>query len=185
MELVIRNASIHWRFAGTRDIGIDAGRITAVEPRVEGQADREIDAAGNLVSAGFVDAHMHLDKALVLDRYDWSQRETLAAHRITAMTESDKMKRDFTVDDVRQRAVRLARMCATHGTTTLRSHIDIDDVVGLVGMEGVLAAKEECQGSGGHPDQPLRHPRLRGPTPSRAPAAPSLGDGRRPSRRGA
>jgi cytosine deaminase len=62
------------------------------------------------------------------------------------MTESDKMKRDFTVDDVRQRAVRLARMCAAYGTTTLRSHVDIDTVVGLVGMEGVLAAKKECRG---------------------------------------
>ena len=145
MQLVIKNASITG-VCGTRDIGIDAGRITAVDPRVEGQADREIDAAGNLVSTGFVDSHMHLDKALVLDRYDWSQRETLVAHRITAMTESDKMKRDFTVDDVRQRAVRLARMCAAYGTTTLRSHVDIDTVVGLVGMEGVLAAKKECRG---------------------------------------
>jgi cytosine deaminase len=145
MQLVIKNASITG-VSGTRDISIDAGRITAVDPRVEGQADREIDAAGNLVSTGFVDSHMHLDKALVLDRYDWSQRETLVAHRITAMTESDKMKRDFTVDDVRQRAVRLARMCAAYGTTTLRSHVDIDTVVGLVGMEGVLAAKKECRG---------------------------------------
>ena len=106
MQLVIRNASITG-VAGSRDIGIDGGRITAIEERLEGQGDREIDAAGNLVSTGFVDAHMHLDKALVLDRYDWALRETLVAHRITAMTESDKMKRDFTVDDVRQRAVRL------------------------------------------------------------------------------
>ena len=145
MQLVIKNASITG-VSGTHDIGIDGGRISAIEERLEGQADREIDAAGNLVSTGFVDSHMHLDKALVLDRYDWSQRETLVAHRITAMTESDKMKRDFTVDDVRQRAVRLARMCAAYGTTTLRSHVDIDTVVGLVGMEGVLAAKEECRG---------------------------------------
>ena len=71
MQLVIRNASITG-VPSPRDIGIDDGRITAVEPRVEGQADREIDTAGNLVSAGFVDSHIHLDKALVLDRYDWS-----------------------------------------------------------------------------------------------------------------
>ena len=145
MQLVIRNASIPGA-SGSRDIGIDGGRITAVELRVEGQADREIDAVGNLVSAGFVDAHTHLDKALVLDRYDWSQREMQATPRLTSMTESDKMKLDFTVDDVRQRAVRLARMCAARGTTTLRSHVDIDEVVGLVDMEGVLAAKEEVRG---------------------------------------
>ena len=145
MQLVIRNASITG-VPGTRDVGIDGGRITAIESRVEGQADHEIDADGNCMSAGFVDSHMHLDKALVLDRYDYAQRETLAAHRITAMTESDKMKRNFTVEDVRQRSVRLARMCAAHGTTTLRSHVDIDTIVGVVDMEGVLAAKEECRG---------------------------------------
>ena len=144
MQLVIRNASITGT-SGTRDIGIDGGRITAVEPHVEGQTDREIDAAGNLVSAGFVDAHTHLDKALVLDRYDWAQREMQATSRMTAVVESDKMKRYFTVDDVRQRAVRLARMCAARGTTTLRTHVDIDEVVGLVDMEGVLAAKEEVR----------------------------------------
>ena len=145
MQLVIRNASITG-VSGTRDIGIDGGRITAVETRVEGQADREIDAAGNLVSAGFVDAHTHLDKALVLDRYDWAQREMQATPRMTSVVESDKVKRNFTVDDVRQRAVRLAHMCAAHGTTTLRTHVDIDTVVGLTDMEGVLAAKEELRG---------------------------------------
>ena len=145
MQLIIRNASIPGA-SGTRDIAIDGGRISAIETRVEGQADREIDAAGNLVSAGFVDAHTHLDKALVLDRYDWSQREMQATPRMTSVVESDKVKRNFTVDDVRQRAVRLARMCAAHGTTTLRTHVDIDTVVGLTDMEGVLAAKEELRG---------------------------------------
>ena len=145
MQLVIRNASIPG-VSGTRDIGIDGGHITAVEPRVAGEADREIDAAGNLVSAGFVDAHTHLDKALVLDRYDWAEREMQATPRMTSVVESDKVKRNFTADDVRQRAVRLGRMCAAHGTTTLRSHVDIDEVVGLTDMEGVLAAKEELRG---------------------------------------
>ena len=145
MQLIIRNASIPG-ISGTRDIAIDAGRITAIEPNIDAQADREIDAAGNLVSAGFVDAHTHLDKALVLDRYDWAQREMQATPRMTSVVESDKMKRHFTVDDVRQRAVRLARMCAARGTTTLRTHVDIDEVVGLTDMEGVLAAKEELRG---------------------------------------
>ena len=145
MQLIIRNASIPG-ISGTRDIAIDAGRITAIEPSIDAQADREINAAGNLVSAGFVDAHTHLDKALVLDRYDWSQREMQATPRMTSVVESDKMKQHFTVDDVRQRAVRLARMCAARGTTTLRTHVDIDEVVGLTDMEGVLAAKEELRG---------------------------------------
>ena len=144
MQLVIRNASIHG-VSGSRDIGVDGGRITSIEPTVQGQGDREIDGGGNLVSAGFVDAHTHLDKALVLDRYDWGQREMQATPRLTSVVESDKMKRHFTADDVRQRAVRVARMCGARGTTALRTHVDIDEVVGLVDMEGVLAAKEEVR----------------------------------------
>ena len=145
MDIIIRNAAVPGQ-PGSWDIGIDAGVVVAVEGRIEATAGHEIDAQGNLVSAGFVDAHTHLDKALVLDRYDWSQREMQATPRLTSMTESDKLKRDFTVDDVRRRAVRLARMCAANGTTALRTHVDIDPVVGLTGMEGVLAAREECRG---------------------------------------
>ena len=158
MQLVIRNASIHG-VSGTRDISIDAGRITAVDPRVEGQGDQEIDAAGNLVSAGFVDAHTHLDKALVLDRYDWAQREMQATPRLTSVVESDKVKRNFTVDDVRQRAVRLARMCAAHGTTTLRSHVDIDEVVGLGGHGGRPRRQGGTPRPHRYPSEPLRHKR--------------------------
>ena len=44
----------------TADIAIDAGRITAVG-RVDGRGRREVDAAGALVTPGFVDIHTHYD----------------------------------------------------------------------------------------------------------------------------
>ena len=49
------------------DIGVSDGRIVAIAPRLESQA-REIDVDGRLVLPGFVDTHIHLDKACLLGR---------------------------------------------------------------------------------------------------------------------
>jgi len=44
----------------TADVAIDHGRITTVG-RVEGRGHHEVDAAGALVTPGFVDIHTHYD----------------------------------------------------------------------------------------------------------------------------
>ena len=49
------------------DIGISGGRIAAIAPRLESEA-REILCDGRLVLPGFVDTHIHLDKACLLGR---------------------------------------------------------------------------------------------------------------------
>ncbi len=46
------------------DIGITGGKIVAIEPRIEAEAGRLIDAAGDLVSPPFVDPHFHMDATL-------------------------------------------------------------------------------------------------------------------------
>jgi N-acyl-D-amino-acid deacylase len=50
------------------DVGIEAGRITAVGQLTTGPAEREIDATGRLVSPGFIDIHSHSDFILPLPR---------------------------------------------------------------------------------------------------------------------
>jgi cytosine deaminase len=49
------------------DIGLSAGRIAAIEPRLVCDAP-EIDIGGKLALPGFVDTHIHLDKACLLGR---------------------------------------------------------------------------------------------------------------------
>lgn len=62
-DLIIRNGTIH---DGTGapgrvgDVAVKDGRIVAVGT-VEGDADQEIDAAGQIVTPGFVDVHTHFD----------------------------------------------------------------------------------------------------------------------------
>ena len=68
MDLILRNA----RVAGAEDqppvdIGIEAGRIAAIEPGLAADG-REVDVGGRLVTPGFIETHIHLDKSCILDR---------------------------------------------------------------------------------------------------------------------
>ena len=64
MDLIIRQAAIPEK-DGLWDVAIQRGHIAAIVPRFDGQGREEIQADGDLLSLGFVDAHMHLDKSLV------------------------------------------------------------------------------------------------------------------------
>jgi N-acyl-D-amino-acid deacylase len=48
------------------DIGIKDGRITEISPTLEAEAQETIDAAGCVVSPGFIDMHSHSDFTLLL-----------------------------------------------------------------------------------------------------------------------
>ena len=144
MDTIIRNATIQGH-SGVKDIGIQGGRILAIEDRIEIRGREEIHAQGYLVSPGFVDVHIHIDKALTLDRYDWALREQQPTCRLTSVFETNKVKPTFTVDDVKARAIRVAEMCAVQGITTIRTHAEVDPVVGLIGIKGVMEAKQACR----------------------------------------
>jgi dihydroorotase len=62
VDLVIRNATIiDSHFTGAVDIAIDAGRIEALfSPGATCVATQEIDARGQIVMPGLIDAHVHL-----------------------------------------------------------------------------------------------------------------------------
>src|ERR671935_82646 len=53
----------------------------------------------------------------------------------------------FTVADVEARATRLFVRSVAHGVTRMRTHTDVDPVVELRSMEGILAAKRQAAGS--------------------------------------
>ena len=45
------------------DIGVKDGRIAAIAPQLGGGAAEQVQGGGRLVSAGFVETHIHLDKS--------------------------------------------------------------------------------------------------------------------------
>ena len=96
-----------------RKIAVIGPNIAAVGPVV--------DAGGRLVSSGFIETHIHLDKSCILDRCN-STRGDLEE----AIGEAGKAKANFTPEDVLQ------------GTTHMRTRLEVDPGVELRSLEGVL-----------------------------------------------
>ena len=119
------------------DIGIESGRIVAIEPRLAADA-AAYDLEGRLVTPGFVETHIHLDKSCLLDRIS-SRDGGLDA----AMVEVARLKGEFTPEDVYLRAKRTLEKCILNGTTHIRTHLEVDPIIGLRSLEGILPLVEE------------------------------------------
>jgi cytosine deaminase len=133
MDLILRNARLTSRPSQTLfDIGIEGERIAAIEPTLHAEG-KEIDVQGRLVSAGFVETHIHLDKSCLLDRCKAEKGDLDEAIEQVAA-----VKKQFTAADVRARATRTLEKCILHGTTLMRTHLEVDPGIGLRGLEGVL-----------------------------------------------
>jgi len=133
LDLILRGGVVDGEI---RDIGIAAGRIAAIAPNLEAEA-REIDLAGRLVLPGFVDAHIHLDKACLLGRCGHVHGDLKAS--INAVSQ---MKTKFTVEDIYVRGAKVIEQAITHGTTHMRTHVELDPRIGLRGFQAILALRK-------------------------------------------
>jgi cytosine deaminase len=140
VELILRNARLRHR-PDLVDMGIAEGRIRRMEPRLDARAPREIDAAGQLTTPSFVEPHIHLDKALTADR----ARENATNFFEESLAIMREVRRGYTVDDVAARATEVIHALVGHGVTFIRSYVDVDSIVGLVALDGVLRARERCR----------------------------------------
>jgi cytosine deaminase len=132
VDLIIRNARLSDRPAnGPLDIGIERGRIVAIEHGLA--ADAEVyDAKGYLVCPGLIETHIHLDKSRIIDRCAPQERSQLSP--VKGVT---PLKKSMTVEDVRARAERTLEECIKHGTTRMRTQVEVDPGIGMRGFEGV------------------------------------------------
>jgi cytosine/creatinine deaminase len=138
MDTILRNARIDdGKSDGLVDIGIADGRIAAIEPTL-GAEGREIDLGGRIVSGGFVETHIHLDKSRILDRCK-SEKGDLDE----AIEEVARAKKEFTPEDVYERGRRTLEQCILNGTTHMRTQLEVDPVVGLRGLEGIKPLIDE------------------------------------------
>lgn len=129
MDLILRNAVIH---DGERvDIGIEAGKVVAIGTSLEGSGE-QIDLQQRLVVPGFVETHLHLDKSCILDRCH-IEEGTLKE----AIAEVSRLKKGFSAEDVFERASGTLEKAMVQGTTHVRTHVEIDPVIGLRGFEGI------------------------------------------------
>jgi cytosine deaminase len=127
---------------GLRDIHVEDGRITAIEPAGSVTASAEIvDIAGQLLVSGFVEGHIHLDTSFYGDKwvphrpctngFDVHERVAFQAENMAAAAPMDRRARDQ------------LDLCIANGTLAMRSHVMVDGSVGLRSLETILAVRED------------------------------------------
>ena len=132
MDLILRNARPLGAEDALTDIGITGGRIAAIAPGLTADGET-VDLRGRLVSSGFVETHIHLDKSCILDRIKSDKGDVAEA-----IAETARAKTSFTAEDVHARASRTLEKSILQGTTHMRTHLEVDPGIGLRGLEGVL-----------------------------------------------
>src|SRR6266704_5274637 len=114
-------------------------RIQAVGPRSATTAPGEIDAAGCLVSPGFVNLHLHADKALLGER----MRPNVSGTLPEAIEITNDFKREYDPEEVARRAGRVLETGIRNGTTFFRLFADVGTIGGLRAAQGLLLVREK------------------------------------------
>lgn len=137
MDLLIRNVRIADDKSPT-DIAISGGRIAIIADNISEPAARTIDAEGRAVLPGFVEPHLHLEKAFLHRRLPPRSGTLEEAIRVTGILKSRQ-----THDDVMERSRTLLDMAVKNGTVAVRAHPDVDLIQGLIGITTALELKQE------------------------------------------
>jgi len=120
---------------------IDRGRIRQIVLRASTPAQKTLDITGKLVLPGFIESHIHPDKAFIADR-----TSGLSLGGPTPQLLVAELKKKFTADDIYQRVRRVILLAIRHGCTTMRAHVEIDAFVGLRGVEAMQRVQAEFPG---------------------------------------
>lgn len=137
MDIILRKVRVKEE-KELKDVAINNGKIVAIEANIEGSAEREIQGDGRVLIPGFVESHIHLDKALIADRLPNKSGTLLEAIEVTG-----KLKPTFTKEDVEERARKALWMLIKNGTTHIRTHSEFDPSQGFTGFETIMKLKEE------------------------------------------
>src|SRR5690606_11935474 len=93
---------------------------------------------GRLALPGFVDAHCHLDKTLVGQPWHSHRAGGSVADRVRIDRE---LRRGLGMPSV-ENTTALVEQIIANGTTSVRSHTEIDSEVGLAGVEVISEVAE-------------------------------------------
>ncbi|MDM9627880.1 amidohydrolase family protein [Rhizobium sp. S152] len=136
-DLIIRNVRIE-EYGAPVDIGVHGGRIAAIGSTLSCEAVENFDGGGAFAFAGFVDTHVHLDKACILDRCTICEGTLSEAVRETAAA-----KANFTEADVYERAARVVERAISHGTIRMRTFVEIDPRAGYRSFAAIKRIKAD------------------------------------------
>ena len=126
------------------DLAIDGTVLAAVTRTALGAVPdgaTVVDLGGALVFPGFVDAHVHLDKA-----HTWVRAPNRSGTFNEAIDALGRDKDHWTADDLRRRAAFALRCAWEHGTRLIRTHVDTWLPGGEAGHEVMQELREAWRG---------------------------------------
>jgi cytosine deaminase len=127
---MIRNATLP---DGNRhDIEIANGRIASLRPPTGSEP-------GVLLLPPLVDGHIHLDKTLL--GLPWVPNQAAGNTVADRIAAERKVRAARTVPET-ETGANLVKQVATSGTLHMRSHVDIDNQLGLENLHAILAVRE-------------------------------------------
>lgn len=135
-NLLIQNVRPYGR--DSADILIKDGRIVSIENALAADGVPILDGAGQLALPGLVEAHTHLDKSLL--GLPWYRNE-VGGRLIDKIENERAVRKALPIDPARQ-SHRHAMLAVSHGSTFIRTHVDVDTECGVAGIEGVMATRE-------------------------------------------
>src|SRR5499427_3790725 len=137
LDLVVRNATLADGRRGV-DVGVQAGRIAAVEPRLQAEAGETIDAGGLLLTPPFVDAHFHMDATLSVGLPRRNKSGTL----LEGIALWGELKPLLTQQAMVERALAYCDWAVARGLLAIRSHVDVCDPR-LLAVDALLEVKKK------------------------------------------
>jgi len=148
-DIIIRNATLRGE-STTTDIAIASGKIAKIAPKIAGNAGKEIDAAGNLVTESFVNTHLHLCKVYTLMMMDESALKDYhgadMGKAMTAIELAAKIKEKYDEKWIIKNVRRATALAARYGCTHMRAFADVDSKGKLEGLKALIKAREEFKG---------------------------------------
>ncbi|MCB5170242.1 cytosine deaminase [Streptomyces bambusae] len=131
MQMIVRGARLHTgdgrTSEGLHDVECDNGRILRVVPADDQKeppaTGRVIEAHGALLTAPFVEPHIHLDTALTAGEPRWNASGTLGEGIACWSARKERLTRQ----DVLDRATEVLRWQAAQGVLYVRTHCDVTD----------------------------------------------------------
>ncbi len=133
VDLLLKNAKLE---QGVMDVEIVEGKISSIESRLDSQATKTIDLERRLLLPGLIETHCHIDKTLTANRVGNS-----AGTLLGAIENWIAFKPQITKNDYLERGKKALAMAISQGTTTLRTHVDVD-ANGFLALEAMLELKE-------------------------------------------
>ncbi|MFZ5576808.1 MAG: amidohydrolase family protein, partial [Pseudomonadota bacterium] len=139
LDLLLRNCTLPDGRSGV-DLGVEDGRIVALQPGLRAQAGQEIDCAAQLLSPAFVDAHFHMDSTLSYGLPRVNQSGTL----LEGIALWGELKPQLTQDAIVERALAYCDWAVAKGLLAIRSHVDVCDDR-LLAVEALLHVRDRVK----------------------------------------